>query len=850
MSTATITKCANTIAIIIITLLCGFTIIRDKDDLIEKIIAKLEAYRTYQFQEKIYLHFDKPYYTPGEDIWFKTYLIDGHDHRPESLSTIAHVELISPIGKILASKNIRIENGGGAGDFQLADSLKPGRYLIRAYTNFMRNFDHNYFFQKKIDLLGGNPSEIDRKSHTNDPSTHKVVKISESKVHIQFFPEGGDLVNGVMSMVGFKAMDENGKGIDVQGSIVDDKEQTVSFFQSTKFGIGAFNLSPQKGNRYYAKLSNPSIDLKFAIPKALDRGYVMHTDNSKKEHVSINIKTNIPKGLRNASLIGQMRGIPVVTVPNLPEKEEINLRVPKSGLQDGILQLTLFDENGEPHCERLVFIENAKNAVKVELSSNHELYDTRETSDIHIVLKDPEGNPVEGNLSMAITDSELIYQVNEEQEDIKSYFLLSSDLKGEIENPGYYFNEKNEYRKIALDYLLMTQGWRRFTWKSILSDSIAKLEYLYEKGFNFSGQLTRLDNEKKPVEGFVSIMVHDGTFNFNKIDTDETGRFLFMGHDIIDSTQVVIQGGIEKERRKKKEAERTKIDKFVKIRLDEFHQPPVNTVLLSQLRYFNHFPRIYQEYLNEQARIRALNATYTADDDVIVLEEVEIKGAKDRRNDPFYNPGQLYSNPNRRVVIDSLGFTRSSILETLRGRVPELNIRTVGFDYQVSVKGAISYLDGTAEPLFLVDGAPVNITTFNSINPNNVFYVDVLRGPRAAIYGSRGTGGVIALYTKSGANIETNESRKGIINFTHPGYYKAREFYSPDYTEDKPEHERPDFRTTLYWNPSIKIDSTGNTTVSFFTADSRSTFKIILEGITESGIPVRAQKFIKVGHRP
>jgi TonB-dependent SusC/RagA subfamily outer membrane receptor len=247
------------------------------------------------------------------------------------------------------------------------------------------------------------------------------------------------------------------------------------------------------------------------------------------------------------------------------------------------------------------------------------------------------------------------------------------------------------------------------------------------------------------------------------------------------------------------------------------------------------------DYLNQRHRIDQIDAAYNFDDKTIVLEGIEAKGRKDKRKDPFYRASALYNNPSNRLVVDSMPGAAGaiSIFELLR-QVP--GVRIVGvFPNQTATIRGISSINGSSEPLFLLDGVPGDANLINNLNVNDVYFIDVLKGPSAAIYGSRGANGAIAVYTRRGSADVINDERQGIISFTHPGYTPVREFYAPRYGTQRPEHVKPDVRSTLFWKPDVVFDSTGVTAVSFYTPDQPGTYHVRLEGITAQGSPVTAQ---------
>ena len=191
-----------------------------------------------QIIEKVYLHTDRDSYYPGDDIWFKAYLIDATDRLLTSHSHNLHVELISPDSKIIDSRIVRLNEGLGNGDFRLPEAIQSGQYRLKAYTNYMRNFGDQLFFNKDITII--NPTDA---SKTFSDTTDYI----KNKLEISFFPEGGSLVDDVTSIVAFKAVNALGEGCDVSGEIYSSSGEKITSFKSTHKGMGTFPMTPVTG---------------------------------------------------------------------------------------------------------------------------------------------------------------------------------------------------------------------------------------------------------------------------------------------------------------------------------------------------------------------------------------------------------------------------------------------------------------------------------------------------------------------------------------------------------------------------------------------------------------------------
>jgi hypothetical protein len=229
--------------------------------------------------EKVYLHTDRDIYSPGDNIWFKGYLIDASNRFLTNHSNNLHVELISPDSKIIDSRIVRLDEGLGNGDFQLPKTMKSGQYSLRAYTNYMRNFDDQLFFIKPITIINSSTSV---KDFTDS------VTIVKNKLDVSFFPEGGSLVDNVPSVVGFKSVNAYGGSCDVSGEVYSSRGELVTTFKSGHKGMGRFTITPVLDLDYYVVVKNlAGAEVKSEIPNCFQTGLVL---NIYKNITSVRLK--------------------------------------------------------------------------------------------------------------------------------------------------------------------------------------------------------------------------------------------------------------------------------------------------------------------------------------------------------------------------------------------------------------------------------------------------------------------------------------------------------------------------------------------------------------------------------
>ncbi|MEO5582469.1 MAG: TonB-dependent receptor plug domain-containing protein [Saprospiraceae bacterium] len=836
-------------------LLCGSWNGNTPDNsLLLKRKQQLETFIQSHPQEKIYLHIDKTQTTLGETIWFKVYLVDAQTHKEATVSNLIYVELIDPNKRIIETKHLNLRQNLMAGDFQIPLDSMPGNYTLRAYTNYMRNFDQDFFYQQQIRVV--DPNQSAEKSETPDPvsmeSDINPTKHSATTV-LRFFPEGGDLITGISSKLAFTITDTEGIYMEGKVKIFDNEKRFVNSATYINQGRGFFILRPEYGKSYYAELHREGSVAQFPLPVVLQQGYILKVHYKANGNPSVIMQTNIENGLNGAFVIGQMRGQVYFTMEGKSNAMELEGQISIEGLPDGICQFTLFNPGGEPVCERLIYIENPENRIKVDLLTDKPAYTLREQVNIKLEIEDIHLSNVEANLSCAVVDLDAI-SVENTGDNISSYLLLASDLQDKLNLTEFFLDSNLAGRRQIQDFLMMTQGWRRFVWKKIISDDPKPgLKYLPETGFTISG-ITTMDRKAKPVSAqvFITAFGPDGFYMKDQV-TGPDGIFIFRDFEFVDTTQILLQSNIFNA---KKADKRIKLDnsssqesigprgnRYVSIYLQS--EGPHDINLLN--RPPHSFIPIKTDYLEDRRLVSRIDSIYR-DDWLIDLKEIVVKGTKkEKPQEHIFR--SFYGTPSDRVILDSLPALAGNmnIFDILRGRVPGVQVFGSGI-YQYAIIRGFKSLSGNNTALIFLDGISIENEEAATLNIFDIAAIDIYKGTAAALFGGRGANGVILIHTRRGSGSEryTGEATPGIYRFTHPGYYKAREFYSPDYSTTRPEHIRPDYRTTLHWQPVIEKNTHGGYSLSFFTCDKKSDYKIIIEGITEDGKPVYQEANLSV----
>ncbi|HET9505381.1 MAG TPA: hypothetical protein VFO93_17690, partial [Hymenobacter sp.] len=513
------------------------------DNPVRALAEKAAAFYATARPEKVYLHLDRPVYGTGETIWFNAYLVDALRHRPDSLSRVLYVELLSPQRQLVARRILRVQDIGLAhGDIELDDSLRAGTYVLRAYTNWMRNQGPAFFYQRQLQVWPAAPTQPVEKPAPLSPARAGAQKTAPAKVDVQFFPEGGTLVAGLPGTVAFKAQAATGRGLDISGQVLDAQNKPVgAAFKSRHLGMGRFSFTPVAGQQYHARVTLPGgTTADYPLPAAQASGYALHVaDTGENFTIEARYVGATPPG--PALLVSEVRGY-IVGLPPRPltsDGKPVTWNVAKSKYPNGIAHFTLFDAQSRPQAERLAFVQNGPAALKITLTADKAAYAPHERVLMKALVTDASGQPVTTRFSVAVAEQGAA-TLDANAETIASNLLLTSDLAGYVEEPGYYFKSQTPEAAQALDDLLLTQGWRRFVWKDLLAGPVPAPQYRAEQELAIRGQVTGMGHN--PIANSQLTFVQTKPMRqFLTATTDAQGRFSFVGFDGKDTTVVTLQ---------------------------------------------------------------------------------------------------------------------------------------------------------------------------------------------------------------------------------------------------------------------------------------------------------------------
>ncbi len=799
----------------------SFTVFTGFQDLV---LEKLDDYTT-NFPEKVYIQTDKPYYALGDDIWYATYLVNGINHLKSSKSNVIYVELINDKDSIVSQRQLYTNDISVAGDFKIEKEWEPGTYLLRAYTNYMRNSSSDYFFQKNIQIWDSSVDNNLQNGNIELNATQKEIpsqeKIITKRPDINFYPEGGYLINGIQSKVAIKVKDKENRNINIEGNIIDSENNIVSTFKTYKFGLSMISFMPEPNKTYQASIMINGKEEKYTLPKALPQGFSLNLQNNGDEIV-LKITANHTIGLKNALLVGHQRGKVIFEKFLETAINTYTIKLNTAELNSGVTSFTLFNNSGKPVCERLVYIDNPNNNIKINLNNSKASVKTREKVTLEIDLNDKGGNPVSGNLSLTINDLDAI-EKNSNNENIKTYLLLNSDLRGHIENPGYFFEKENDSRRrYLLDLVMLTHGWSRFKWNDILyNKNIEKDQYEIEKGLYISGKTQALKEKGKNIST-ATRLTFMGTLPHQELkQSDQNGDFKFGPYVFHDSVPTLIEARVK---HFKSDFDNNR-DVDILLRNNKHFSPKIshnNTSMPSSID-----ETIFTNFIKKSQNILDIGAEYLKGaeklDEIIITAN---KKTKEEEREDELNERTGFIIPTRRLDLNDIPISYSQTLFDLIVNLPGVTV----------INDTITIRNRT--PRILLDGFPVDLDDVAFLTGNDIEFIDVLLGANATAYSNSGNG-IIAIYSKLGSSNLNVKREPGIIDFYSHGFYTAREFYAPDYSDSFNMATKQDIRNTLHWEPKIILNNDGSKAeVSFYTSDAKSRYAIEIEGITNTGVPV------------
>jgi hypothetical protein len=822
----------------------------------QSVIEKLDKYNGKLPDERLYLHFDKFYYAVGDTIWFKGYLVNSKiAYSP--LSSRIYVDLINDSNRIVKHYIFPASLGITVGSICLDNNiLHAGTYTLRAYSSWMRNLgdDRLFYFHFFIADPGGAGiknsgsfllSSSKPATKTKDLTRQHDLHASPG-IDMQFMAEGGYLVDLLPAHVAFKAIGEDGRGVDVKGVILDKENHVQARFESVHKGMGAFDFVPQDGETYTAQLNLPGGETKsVALPVAKSSGTVLNIKNLQGAD-SLEISISASQGMQGKTynLIGQLRGLIYYAGAFSLNRDMLTIRLAKSLFPTGVVHFTLFDTENQPLNERITFVDHNDN-LKLEINTASGIYKTRDSIPIKINVNDNKGNPVVGSFSLAVTDDSQVKPADLLKKNIFTQLLLTPDLKGYIEDPAYYFSaDKNA--AIALDNLMLTQGWVGYKWKEGFNDAYHPA-YEAESKYTIRGKVGNLLN--KPIPNASITLLGTGRYKlFKDTVSDSNGNFLFKNLPVIDSPTYVLQA---------RKAKGRIINAGITIAENDIPAvvlPAFPTRIQVSDSTMMNFEKNSLRYRNELTDIKYGSGTH-------LLKAVDIKDKAIIRGSKNLNGPGNYDQAITRDEIEKTG--KISLLQLIEKKVTGFQEGHIHKDndlsFMIKEKRVRFVVDGIDLDRFYdsVSGIPnehynYQRETLDYLSAEDITGIEVIYSMRYnALYNERNLTTdeqlAIAPSATAGADVAYLEitTRSGNGPFIKPAtgilVYKPApitfpfQFYRPRYSDKKIDQGFTDLRSTIHWEPNIVTNKAGTASTSFYAADQPTTYTIILQGADLNG---------------
>jgi hypothetical protein len=755
-----------------------------QDVTVTSITSHFKNYQQKIVEEKIFLHSNSDFYLAGEIIWFKLYNMEAHGHTPLDISKMAYVEVIDKNQHAVLQTKVWLNNGSGNGSLYIPVSLPSGMYKIRAYTNWMKNFGADYFFEKPLTIV-------------NSLKSPELQPAASSNYDLQFFPEGGNLVENIACKTAFRIVDKLGKGVSCNGVIVSNKKDTVAQLITLKLGMGNFIFTPTTGSTYRAVVKLADTVLVMPLPEIYKSGYVLSAIDTDTTTLTINVYSSL-KTQEAPYLFIHNRGQLQLAEKILLKDGFATLNINKKKLGEGISSITLLNSERIPVCERLFFIPPVTKLV-ITSATDKAFFAPREKVSISLTSSDETAKAIAADMSMAVFSADTLSST--ESADITSYAWLSSELRGAIESPGYYFSNDIDAAK-AVDNLMLTQGWRRFTWQDMITGQLPAIDFLPEwQGHIVTGKLTaeKTGLPAKDIPAFLS--VPGSRVWLYCAPTDATGIVHFYTKNLQGNNEMVLQ---------------------TDSRTDTGYQLEI-------------VPPFSEKYSSSKLPAFSLDSGIKkslVDNSIVMQVQNSFNGEKLKQfGIPAIDSTAFFGKPDREYLLDN--FTRFNTMEeVLREYVSEILVRRQKDNFQLIMANGSDRVFMN-DPLTLLNGVPVfDVNKIMKYNPFKVRKIELVN--RKYYYGPLAFNGIVNFTTYNPDPATLSDTHTVVADYE--GMQLQREFYAPRYeTPEQITSRRPDFRNTLYWLPNLTTDVSGKTTINFYTSDKKGKYQVVVQGITTEG---------------
>ncbi len=866
--------------------------------LVNNALAQVNVYSDNALAEKIYVQTDGLVYTTDQTIWFKGIVLHGSDLKPSELSGVLYVDFIDSDEVVLSSKKLKLEKGITHGSIVLDTLMNPGKYLLRAYTNWNLNFDEEFMFKQYIDvfppevsssqnstigkleledrdgqslvkgviradlldslhkgkmqflvddfskkdsfLLRGNKGSEFQFEYPLESSTEMLsikavssngiqmiqnVLIDTTSIDLRFFPEGGDLINEMITKVGFKAVDISGKGKQVQGKIFNSNGERIKNFKSNALGMGFFVFEPKLKEEYYALVG----DQRFDFPKVLETGAHLAVKRSK-DKIILEVNSNLP--LNDLRIDVKAKGVIQREIKAIPKNNRLRLVLNSEDFVEGILSFRL-KEGNLPLASRSYFNHRQEASLKLDISTAKGAFKQREKGTIDLEFRELDTANTQVSASLLVLNNEQLGEIQQTRNNIFTHMLLTSEIKGTVESPNIYFDEKNKKAWNDLEALMLTQGWSRYAFKDTIGFNGTNLRFQPEPGLMVRGKVSGDKKGKKKKNNVdLTLATFGSESSFLTQTSDDQGDFAFQVPDEYGQMINVIIQSVEKGKQK-----------TFNIEIDKHEKPAISfdqrTTLVKPDTYMADLVEKHQErkLIEDAWRVE----TGVRDLGEFIVEDYELTPEREEMMEKFGAPSDVIEGDEMRERAEGkllpyglFGLLQSEYYDLIR-------VYRYGADYFANVDNDYT--------LYIVDGKLVEMSQMaflQHIPISEVKSFEIIRNPKnfAEMYQQfvkssaplPGFRSIISIYTYSGNGVIGQRKAPGIFQGNIPTFSYEQEFYAPKYENlSRRDWLKPDYRALIHWDYDVEFDANGKAEIEFYNADNLGEMLVVVEVVTSDG---------------
>lgn len=818
----------------------------------ERYFASAQEYAANFPREKVYLHFDNTSYYQGDTIWYKAYVVDAVTGKGSRISRPLYVELVDQLGNVAERQTIKLTDGEGHGQISLARTFFTGYYEVRAYTKWMLAFgDDPQYFSRTFPIYRKRVPGQQKRSiatYRMDKSMKQRPQEKLKEMEVRFFPEGGRLVKGIPSVVGFETASRDSGWVDVEGVLLNAQGEGVAPVATYHEGMGSFMYTPgdKPGS---VEIEYKGKKTRVRLPEAIDEGFVM-TATTKETQIDVTVRRSSRNLSEPTALFVFSQGLPCTFIPvEFGSSLSRRIIIQTDSLPEGVLRLALVNERGVILSDRLTFV-YPRQMLHFDARADARIYQPYAKGNCRIRLTGADGQPVEGaHVSVAVRDA-LDMDYRPFDNNICTDLLLTSGLKGYIHEPGFYFAPGRDEtgalpsagKRKMLDNLLLIRGWRQYDLEEAFGLKKAAPKYSPEPDLTLYGHVESWFGKSQAGLELSVLAFGDSTSISGHTLTDSLGNFQIPMEEFSGKLDAVIQ------------TKRTgkKYNRNTLVSIHRNFEPPLRSYDYRELHPQWTIPA---DTTRLESAIDSLD-TYLGDDDTHALGEIEVKAKRKKRNamedtDQFERDILGYYNVRQYVdrqrdqgkfVVEDVGYLMHQLNNSidrdgLYYGASEMRYSANGHSIQLPfLKNCIDMIE-TA--ILYTDKNSLYSYTFNQddFRVDKDRLTDIYTNIREADSINQASESKLVVRCAFTMNNKWQSGKgyapaHGIRRTEISGYNAPVQFYVPPYDGQFPDNgDLP--RRTLLWNPQVTTDSNGEIELDFRNSSNATFMDISAETIVD-----------------